>query len=469
MIVNPNFVIKNDCKIEYKDLGLLDSACKATDLKNKMGIYLMPENYIKKNYLAFRKDKNNNNFKNIFKIIDSDDINDKDFKKCLKQMIDKLFKDYDNDSTDDSENYIISFTNIPYYLAYHVLQPPFISEEEKSTDYMNLKNSYIEFSDEKEYDERAKNLIRLFSDVFNSGKEHFLKQGMSKKEAESTAFDVARGFLPMGARTTVILNVTFEQLFEKYRYLNSLSNDFFPFANELKKLLFYIIYIDLRESFETMRENKDSLKDCKIESYEKELKFMKFCQISQQTKDGSFKDSLRKLKMHLDLSKFANEFSYSELSYLIEPFVGHMNLSFAESRELSCYRELLKNLFNFENILNNELHSFYAEYLEKFEDNNLNQRVKDHYQWLKDNADNDSRKEIIRCVPMGTVSNHMIIGTLDQWNTFLNIGNDDKVHPALAEALSSIGNELNSSLKKFDIPISMPVVDTDCSHGSKDE
>ena len=457
----------DDCKVEFGNVELFGKTCKITHLETGMGIYLIPKNAVEQAALISRESRDVGTFEDRVKKIKSDGTSDEE----IKRTVNKFFKNYGHNSIGDCGDLVISFTNVPHYLAYHIWHSRLVNGQETSTRYVDLsENSFIRSSSD-EYNQKMSDAMKLFSDVLEEGNKYFLKQGMSEKAAKPAAFDVARGFLPMGARTTVTLNITLRQLVERYHYLKTLSNDLFPHSQVLTLLLDIAIKHNLKE----ISPNEGTLGKWKIPSYEEQLKYMRYCKSIRHSNERFFKESLRHWRKNLDCSKYDSEKFNSEddcleLSCLYQPFTAHMSLPFAESRDLNRHREPSRNIFDLEGIEKNDLGDFYKKHLRKFGNGDIVDRTIDHYLWLRDNADSGSSKGIIGCVPMGTVSDHMVVANLQEWKRLLDTRMTGKVHPSLVKALSGVAKDLNSNLAQLGIPISMPEhVDTDYSRRSKDE
>ena len=157
--------------------------------------------------------------------------------KTVKNIM-RFFKDYGHSSIGEMGNFIFQVEGVTMLTALQIITYPRFLGQEASTRYINWKKQSHLHINGNEFEDIPKKLFGVYDDVCTELTEKFKKEGMDEKEAKPKIFDIAGGFLPTCAKTSVFVNTNIRDLIDmivRLKALNTIETG--SVANSLIKMI----------------------------------------------------------------------------------------------------------------------------------------------------------------------------------------------------------------------------------------
>ncbi len=143
--------------------------------------------------------------------------------KVVKRIMGIFYRGYGHNSVGDMGNFVISFENVSMFAASIILGTRKFEGQEASTRYINFSETGYYKTGNKEIDENSEKCFKIYEKVSETTKRKLIENGMTEKEAEPAAFDIAGGCLPTSARTSVFFSGSIRTLCERLHYLENIK------------------------------------------------------------------------------------------------------------------------------------------------------------------------------------------------------------------------------------------------------
>lgn len=281
----------------------------------------------------------------------------------------------------------------------------------------------------QEVDKHSQKCMNLYNEIKTSVMKDLMGQGISEKEAEPQAFDVAGAFLPISARTNVFWVGNIRTYITQIRKLMSGDDE----SREIGSAMASVFNEICPNSMKNVGEN----------FYKKQIDFGKI-----------IGNGPPRIVRGLDWKSFNLE----EFSILNKDgfeicdelgFFGAINatfeLDFRSARDIHRHRAFSVNrVKNYQGV---EIESFY---LNAISDKKLQSKVKDilHRFMLHELSNTDNGEY---GMPMATKFSYIMSGDLSAWLYFLKLRSGPKVHPTVISLVQKIGSDFEKTLGLEDV------------------
>ena len=358
--------------------------------------------------------------------------------KTAQRILDVFFKQYGHNSIGDMGHIVFSIEGLSMKGAFSLVEHRLFNGQEASTRYLDFSEmGFLPVS--SEVDKLSKESMALYQKILESEIKKNLANGMSQKEAEPKAFDVAGAFLPASARTNVYWDGTIRVLIDKIRELRSMGDEEKEIGNAMSKIFDEIAPNSQRDLgeyavFDQIKMNK------KIYSL-----------VEEETScfAGGDKDKLSFCSFDIHLfKKFIEKETTREakkINIKAAAIFGLITANFAfdfrSARDIHRHRA-----FNINTIYNWKPRGFESFYFEQISDESLLKeaiRIEKKTQALLSDTVGDY---FVYGTPMAMKYSYIISGTLDVWLYFLNLRSGPKVHPTVIALSQKIGFIIEDNL-----------------------
>ena len=142
------------------------------------------------------------------------------------ELLSRYFRDYGHNSIGDNGAIYVSVEGLSMLSAYLLINTPLFLGQEASTRYIDWKEEgFVFFSDKNK--RFPVEWFKIYKDVLSEAKKYFVeKKGYTEKEAEPAAYDLAGGFLPNSARTSIVFLGTIRTFIERIQYLEDIADKY---------------------------------------------------------------------------------------------------------------------------------------------------------------------------------------------------------------------------------------------------
>jgi thymidylate synthase ThyX len=267
--------------------------------------------------------------------------------------------------------------------------------------------------------------MNLYNEIKTSVMKNLMGQGVSEKEAEPQAFDVAGAFLPISARTNVFWVGNIRTYITQIRKLMSGDKESREIGSAMTNVFNEIC--------------PNSMKDEGEDFYKKQIDFGRVI-----TKGNPSKNSVNLNWQSFNLEAFKkldkNGFEICDELGVFGSINTSFKFDFRSARDIHRHRA-----FNVNRVQNYQSVGIESFYLNAISDDKLRLHVSEMFNSsLLNKLSNLDSGEY--GMPMATKFSYVMSGDLSAWLYFLKLRSGPKVHPTVISLAQKIGIEFEKTL-----------------------
>ncbi len=352
-------------------------------------------------------------------------------KTMSQRILDIYFKKYGHNSIGDMGTLMFSVEGLSMKGAFHLVEHQLFNGQEASTRYLNFSEmGFLPISNE--VDTLSSQSMDLYKKVLSSEMKRNIEiLGMSEKDAEPKAFDVAGAYLPISARTNVFWIGSIRTYIGKIRELRSMGRE----EKEIGEAMSLI--------FDKICPN--SQRDVGENYMEEELLFEAGIKSSQESLFKGKKEKVNFNGFNSTWFKFVRGEKekiqhFSPTLGLFGSISSKFEFDFRSARDIHRHRA-----FDINSVIDWRPLGFEKFYREQVSDKELLDEIK--------KLQGDSLKlyekighESVYGMPMAMKFQYFMAGPLQAWLYFLDLRSGPKVHPTVIKLAQDIGKEIEEEL-----------------------
>ncbi len=188
--------------------------------------------------------------------------------KQRDRIIGRYFRNYGHDSIGEMGHLTLAVEDVSMYGALRTIEFARFQGQEASTRYIDFSETrYLlppSLRDNTDAHDTVKGWFSQYRSVLDMLKEEFRKQGMEPKDAEPKAFDIAGAFLPLAARTSVVLTCDIRNLIEHAWEMQSYlgQGEITAIGDHLLRVINHVCPNSVKERDPAEFNTRASLRDC---------------------------------------------------------------------------------------------------------------------------------------------------------------------------------------------------------------
>lgn len=346
-----------------------------------------------------------------------------------KRMMDVFFKKYGHNSIGDMGFFMFSIEGLSMKGAFNTIENRLFNGQEASTRYIDFgKMGFLPISEE--VDKRSKECMDLYNKIRKSVIQDLMSSGVSEKEAEPQAFDIAGAFLPMSARTNVFWVGNIRTYITQIRKLMSGDEESREIGSAMAKVFHKIC--------------PNSMKDVGEDFCKSQIDFAKTIMGAKKSQGDAITNwKSFDTKSFTDLYK--SNFQICDELNLYGSISASFPIDFRSARDIHRHRAFSVNTVVDYNPLGIE-----DFYLGAISNQGLKSDVIKIFDSLFFEELSDTENGEYG-MPMATRFLYVMSGDLPAWLYFLKLRSGPKVHPTVISLAQKIGSEFENVLTLKDV------------------
>ncbi len=379
--------------------------------------------------------------------------------QAVKRIIGRYFRNYGHSSVGEMGNLYLSFEGISMIGALRTINFPLFRGQEASTRYLDFSEPRYRLPQSLSVNQHLLTTVEhavhewfgLYRDVLDICRNAFRKDGMPESEIEPRAFDIAGAFLPVAAKTSVVMTCDIRNAIEQAWRLQSHLDE-----EETRCIGEHMLAIidNLCPNSVKERTEQDladlhyvrtmlwvlSREDSDVSAARQHNLCFAASTADAEDNDGQLSDNEGGVAARMDYGNFNSQALFKDV--IMNPgrdvvlrrpdsilgrygsITGTGELSFRSMRDMWRHRPYAKEF----HLLPYTFADWYIRQLPIEHRSRIEERIDAIYSTLKP-VGIQLRKDLLYAMPMGIMSRFEMTGPLDKWLYLLRLRSGVKVHP----------------------------------------